>query len=253
MRSHRVLSLVSLVLLCAGCGNGGGTTYAPSPAPSSGYGDYGYGGEIQFLDSAPANVTDVVGLTELTFTNPSGEATRVRDLAGPNGAVVVVTRGNTNPICPYCSTQTSHYIRDYDQFRERGVEVILVYPIESRSDESRLTAFLEDARGRLDDKQRPVPFPVLFDVELTAVDQLGIRQDLSKPATYIVDSSGDVRYAYVGAHLADRPTVAAVVRTLDELGIGPTAAPGDANGAQESSSSSSSVTPESRDASPPTE
>jgi peroxiredoxin len=62
-----------------------------------------------------------------------------------------------------------------------------------------------------------VPFPVLLDVQLQAVDQLGIRKDLSKPATYIVDRTGEVRYAYVGNHLADRPSVQAVLQQLDQF------------------------------------
>jgi len=251
MRPPRTLIPLLLVLLVGGCGREG---HPPPPSTDGygGYGDYGYGGEIEFLEAAPANVTDVVGLFDLTLTNIAGESERVRELAGPNGAVVVVTRGNTNPICPYCSTQTSQYIRDYDQFLQRGVEVILVYPIEARADNSRLTAFLNDARGRLDDKQRPVPFPVLFDVELTAVDQLGIRQDLSKPATYIADSSGDVRYAYVGAHLADRPAVSAVIKTLDELGIGVGAA-AEGNTAIDKATSPPPASSESPNATPPVE
>jgi hypothetical protein len=52
---------------------------------------------------------------------------------------------------------------------------------------------------------------VLLDVELKGVDQLGIRKDLSKPATYIVDPAGNLRYAYVGEHIADRPSVAALL------------------------------------------
>ena len=219
---HRSLLLIATVCgLLAGCSDhssSSGSTY--DPYADSGYDDYRYGsGEITFLEAAPANVADIVGLSDLTLTDKSGESTRVRDLAAERGAVVVVTRGNTNPICPYCSTQTANYIRDYERFSRRGVEVILVYPIEARADQTQLDAFLADARGRLEDQQRPVPFPVLFDVELTAVNQLGIKKDLSKPATYVVDASGHVQYAYVGAHLADRPAVSAVLKTLEELGI----------------------------------
>ncbi len=244
--------LLWLGLVCAGCQQGEPAAVPGGNSSSGGtdggyggyggYGDYGYGArEITFLDSAPANVTDAPGLSDLTFTRSTGETTRVRDLAGPRGVVVVVTRGNTNPICPYCSTQTAHYIRDYARFQERGLEVLLVYPVEVREDSPRLEAFLTDARTRLGDPQRPVPFPVLFDVELTAVNHLGIRKDLSKPATYIVDSGGNVRYAYVGSHWGDRPTAGAVAREADRLGIG---LQPDTNAANTSAANTSETKPE---------
>ena len=54
-------------------------------------------------------------------------------------------------------------------------------------------------------------------VELKAVDHLGIRKDLSKPATYILDKQGQTRFAYVGDSLADRPSVKALLEQLDAL------------------------------------
>ena len=54
----------------------------------------------------------------------------------------------------------------------------------------------------------------MLDVELKAVDHLGIRKDLSKPATYILDKQGQTRFAYVGATLADRPSVQSMLEQL---------------------------------------
>jgi peroxiredoxin len=205
-------------LLLTGCGQPGPT---PAAAPYESYGDYGYGNaEIKFLEAAPSNATTDVSLFDLSLTDLDGQTKPVRALAGEHGAVVVVTRGNTNPICPYCSTQTAHYIRDYAEFQRRGVEVVVVYPIEGQADPMKLNGFLTNARQRVGDPQRPVPFPVLFDVALSVVDQLGIRLDLSKPATYIVDAEGQVQYAYVGAHWGDRPAVSAVLAELDRRGLG---------------------------------
>jgi peroxiredoxin len=62
-----------------------------------------------------------------------------------------------------------------------------------------------------------IPFPVLLDVELRAVDRLGLRHDLSRPATYILDKAGDVRFSYVGKDLSDRPSVKALLKELDLL------------------------------------
>jgi peroxiredoxin len=211
------------VLLCAGCGD------EPEPAASSygsadgGYGHSGYGGydsyssEIVFADNAASQAPPEVGLYDLTFTTLDGKTTAVRDYGAGKSIVLVVTRGNTQPVCPFCSTQTANFIRDYAQFQSRSAEVVLVYPVESPGDEQNWSRFLADVRTKLNDPEKLVPFPVVFDVNLTAVDRLGIRKDLSKPATYIVDPQGQVRYAYVGAHWADRPSIAAVLKELDKL------------------------------------
>ena len=71
-----------------------------------------------------------------------------------------------------------------------------------------------DEALRRDGSPVPPPFPLVLDVELHAVDQLGIRADLSKPATYILDKQGQVRFAYVGSTIADRPSVKSL---LDQL------------------------------------
>ena len=98
-----------------------------------------------------------------------------------------------------------------------GAEIAVVYTIETGSDSDRLNGFLDDVKTRLDDATNPVPFPVLLDVELKGVDQLGIRKDLSKPATYIVDSAGNVQYAYVGEHIGDRPSIQAMLNEVEKL------------------------------------
>ena len=80
-----------------------------------------------------------------------------------------------------------------------------------------MDAFLQETRKQLADAPQQPPFPVLLDLELKGVTQLGIRQDLSKPATYIIDRQGHVRFAYVGADRADRPSVQAILSELDEI------------------------------------
>jgi peroxiredoxin len=55
----------------------------------------------------------------------------------------------------------------------------------------------------------------LLDRDCTACDRLGIRADLAKPSTYVLDTKGNVTYAYVGETSTDRPSVKAVLDQLD--------------------------------------
>ena len=200
--------LVSLL----GCGG----KESPKAQVAYSYPNYGQA-DIKFLDDVQSNTNLDAGIRDLTLLGVDGQETRIESLQGGKHLIVVVTRGNTDPICPYCSTQVADYIRSYDTITSRGAQVIVVYPIEKLADQKHRDAFLGKARELLKDPNRPTPFPVLLDVELKAVDKLGIRKNLSKPATYLLDRNGRVQFAYVGNSLADRPSIPAMLEQLDKL------------------------------------
>ena len=100
--------------------------------------------------------------------------------------------------------------------------MLVVYPI-AKPDQSRhLYEFLTATFNRSGTEVTKTPFPVVLDIGLKAVDALGIRKDLSKPATYILDKLGQVRFAHVGNSLSDRPTIKVILKQLDtrSRGIG---------------------------------
>lgn len=194
-----------LVLVVAGCGGG------------SQYGGYDYGEDIRFKDSLSANADPGDVLNSLSFSTPEGESVPLDSLGKGKKVVLVITRGSTGSVCPYCSTQVSQLIANYSKFTERNAEVVVVYPVQKIEDKKVLTTFLEATKHRLAHPSTQVPFPLLLDVELKAVDQLGIRKDLSKPATYVLDGERQVRFAYVGTSLADRPSIKALLEQLDAI------------------------------------
>ena len=60
-----------------------------------------------------------------------------------------------------------------------------------------------------------MPFPIVLDEDFKAVDFFDIRSKLAHPSTYIINKSGNVVFAYVGADMtADRPSIQAM---LDKL------------------------------------
>ena len=101
--------------------------------------------------------------------------------------------------------------------RERDADVLLVYPIAKPDQSQRLDEFLRATYQRSSPAVSQTPFPVVLDVGLKAVDALGIRRDLAKPATYILDKKGQVRFAYVGNSLSDRPSIKAILKQLDAI------------------------------------
>jgi len=205
--SHGIRAALLFSVLLVGCGR-----YAPgNSADSIGPAD------IHFLDDAAPNAAPGDAILNLQFVDQAGKTVRPRDLIGAKNLVVVFTRGYNGSICPYCSSYTSSLITNYPKISERATEVLVVYPIAKPDQSQRLDEFLKATFIRSGDGVTKTPFPVVLDIELKAVDSLGIRKDLAKPATYILDKVGHVRFAYVGKSLSDRPSIKVILKQLDTL------------------------------------
>lgn len=213
-RHELFVLLAGLAFVFAGCG--------PAVLPGDA------GPLVKFKDDAKTNSEPKsTELGDLSFVDSAGNKVDLTAYRGNSNLVLVITRGlvgsekQTNGkslgnICTFCSTQTSRLIANYSKFKARNAEVLVVFPIARKSDEGALNTFASRVQG---EKRvvADVPFPLLLDVDLAAVDALGIRADLSKPATYILDKQGEVRFAYVGQSLSDRPSVKALLDQLDQI------------------------------------
>lgn len=83
----------------------------------------------------------------------------------------------------------------------------------------------DDEKATADLTQRlALPFTVLSDPDLTATDAYGVRHDgapegrlIPRPAVFIIDKAGRIRFAYKGDSVPDRPdedTIISVVRRM---------------------------------------
>ena len=223
MTAYRMVIVLTVLTLAGGCSSWLPTPAEPkgdpAPAPASGGYDYGYGtGDINFLDAVATQDAPATDFATVPMTTADGKTVTLKELAAGKNLIVVFTRGYAGSICPYCSAQTSRLIANYPEFQKRNTEVVVIYPLEKPEDTTRLGEFLAKVNeNNTQPATQATPFPLLVDIGLKAVDVLGIRRDLSKPATYILDESGAVRFAYVGKSLADRPSVRALLDQLDAL------------------------------------
>lgn len=195
-----------------------------------------YGDFVKFADSVESNAQPESSLVaSLILTKADGTSVKISDLTGDKNVLLVISRGliGSLPVasnqtleespsgggksfCIFCSTQTSRLVANYAKFQQRNTEVVVVFPVARPSDAIELQNFAAKVQGT-GKTSDDFPFPVVLDVELMAVDALGIRDDLSKPATYIFDPQGQLQFGYVGQSISDRPSVQALLVQLDRI------------------------------------
>jgi len=188
-----------------------------------------------FADVAGSNAPlDAVDVGGLGFVDPAGRPLELGQYRGRKNVVLVITRGNTSGrtpgpyigrICLYCASQASRFIANYSLIQAHDAEVVVVFPVQAAGERDEVEKF--DAAVKADARKHDrlsveqVPFPLAVDLGLRAVDTLGLRADLARPATYILDKEGRVRFAYVGATIADRPSVRSILAQLAAVNADP--------------------------------
>jgi peroxiredoxin len=200
------------MLACAavlGCGRG------PVQVPHLDYSNSaGYAIE-PFKDNAPTNAVVDPATFPQSYIDLQGKPVDLSRYRGTRKVVLVVLRGMPQApggqFCPSCLAQTSSLLANREEFDKRGAEVLLVYP----GPTDRLGEFLQTAKMQTPGEPEQA-FRVLLDEQCRACERLGIRADLAKPSTYILDTQGNLVYAYVGATSTDRPSIRAILAQVDK-------------------------------------
>ena len=168
--------------------------------------------DIVFKDNVESNVEAPSQLEEVTFLDIDGKQVKLDTYLGRKNVVLVFTEGFSGMLCPFCKTQTSRLVANYDKFRARDTEVLVVYP----GARDHLDEFVEAATKTEKAEVDAVPFPLVLDEDLKAVNYFRITSNLAHPSTFIINKQGDVQLAYVGADMtADRPSLSAMLSILD--------------------------------------
>ena len=170
---------------------------------------------IVFKDDVTSNVEAPTGLDGLVFFDTRGQRVTLEKYLGRKNVVLVFTEGfGGGMLCPFCKTQTSRLVANYERFEQLDAEVLVVYP----GARDHLDEFIEAATQTERKQVDRVPFPLVLDEDLSAVGFFKIASNLAHPSTFIIDKGGNVRLAYVGADMsADRPSIAAMLGVLESI------------------------------------
>lgn len=182
--------------------NGSKMMSMPMPAPE----------DIVFKEHVDSNAEIPKGLDGLVFMDTDGNRVTLESFLGEKNIVLVFTEGFAGGmLCPFCKTQTSRLVANHEQFKQLDTQVLVVYP-GTRDHLDEFVAAATSSNAEVDQ----VPFPIVLDQDFTATNFFNIRSKLAHPSTYIIDKSGNVRLAYVGADMtADRPSISAMLRVLE--------------------------------------
>lgn len=142
---------------------------------------------------------------DFTLPDERGHLVHLGDLLGRGPILLLFYRGDW---CSYCNAQLAGYAVRHGEFDALGAQVLAI-SVDGRPDGAALKTKLR------------FPFPVLSDPERTVIDRYaGIEDELrrgvaiGKPATYVLDAVGRVRWAHVGEDFADRPLVEEVIEQV---------------------------------------
>ena len=62
-------------------------------------------------------------------------------------------------------------------------------------------------------------FPILSDQDAMVIEEYGVlASGISRPATFVLDRDGAIRWQYVGHSRSDRPTNGEIISQLQDLG-----------------------------------
>jgi peroxiredoxin len=200
-------SIAALFAVASGCGD------RASGVPHFDRSNTGGYGVPEFKDDAPANATVSIGSFPQSFVDCEGKIVDLTIYKGKKKVVLVVLRGvpksEKGEFCPSCIAQAGSLMANRHGFEELATEVLVVFPGPSE----RQGEFFQKVVKRTPSEQQWL-FQILLDQDCSACTQLGIRDDFAKPSTYILDTQGNVIYAYVGETSTDRPSVKAILEQL---------------------------------------
>lgn len=164
---------------------------------------------------------------DFALPDPYGNRVRLKRLLLDGPVVVIWYRGGW---CPYCNIQLGAMQEVLPKIRRRGATLVaispetLTYAEKTRLDQQLDFHLLSDVGNRAARR-----YGLVYRLPIDVADSLneavplarrnaGVSQELPLAATYVIDTDGMIRYAFVDADYRKRAEPADILRALDQLG-----------------------------------
>ena len=170
----------------------------------------------QFLSALNESVWDTAQLNkaapDFSLLDSDGNRVSLKDYRGKKRVVLVFLLADW---WGYCNRQVSQLREKYSQFQNYDAEILIIDPHELW----RVKRFKEKWS-----EETPILFPFLSDPTSQVCAAYGIAKQLNvhaewvnRPAVFIVDKSGVIRYMQIGKSFKDRATPEELLEILKEM------------------------------------
>jgi peroxiredoxin len=167
--------------------------------------------------SATRPATPQVGdkATDHALVDLDGNVIHLSDELKSGPLVVVVLRGWPGYQCPFCTKQFGDLLAHAKDFQAAHAQVLAIYPGPANGLGSHAKEFQNN-------RSLPANFKLLVDPDYTFATAHGLRWDAPHetvyPATFVLDTSGIVRFAHVSHEHGDRVPASDILAALASLG-----------------------------------
>lgn len=148
---------------------------------------------------------------EFALTSLQGGTVRLSDELRGGPVVLVLLRGWPGYQCPFCTRQFADYLGHATDLEKTGARVVFVYP-------GPTDGLKEHADAFTDSREMPASFTFLLDPNYAFTDAYGLRWDArgetAYPSTFILDTTGTVKFARTSKNHGDRVPVVDVLKAL---------------------------------------
>ncbi len=150
---------------------------------------------------------------EIELPGLDGGLVRLTDARGICGVLLIFAPGAWSPAT---RRQVGEINAVYEQFREIGVQVVVLITQNATSLQDRLASYA-------------IPFPILADEHRETAKDFGVFRALSwdgigvtRPAVFLIDRDGVIRFVYVGERDSDVPDTESLLHLAKDLiGVAP--------------------------------
>jgi len=129
-----------------------------------------------------------------TLKTLDDKSVELHELTAKSRVVLVVLRGWPGYQCPVCERQVQDLMRHASQLKERGVQMLFVYP-------GPVTQLKAHAREFIQNKDWPSDFLFVTDPDYTFTTSYGLRwnapNETAYPSTFVIDREAKVEFAQV--------------------------------------------------------
>jgi peroxiredoxin len=123
----------------------------------------------------------------------SGEV-KLSEFTGEAPVVIVVLRGFPGSQCPACTRQVADLVKHARHFRQRNIEVLLIYPGPGAELKSKAEDFLQGSK-------LPSPFTMLLDPDYAFTKAYGLRwnspHETAYPTTMVIGKDGKIDFVNI--------------------------------------------------------